>query len=203
MESEREQDVPADAQDGLAAGDTSGDKTSAAAGAISTREAELQAAIDKLTAEKNDLTDLLLRKQAELENFRKRMQREKEEFLQHAAADLIHNLLPTLDALDRALSHRNEGVPEEFFQGLELIRKELMDVLSRAGLTPLESVGHLFDPHVHQAVEMVEAGKHRDQEIVEEMQRGYKLKKRLLRPAVVKVAVARTNSSKAGSGEPA
>ena len=195
--------MPADAQDGLAASDTSEDRTSATAGAISTREADLQAAIDKLTAEKKELTDLLLRKQAELENFRKRMQREKEEFLQHATADLIHNLLPTLDALDRALSHRNEGVPEEFFQGLELIRKELMDVLSRAGLTPLESLGHQFDPHVHQAVEMVEAGRHRDQEVVEEMQRGYKLKKRLLRPAVVKVAVARTTAGKAGSDEPA
>ena len=202
MESEREQAVPADAQDAPVADAGAASKAPAEGEAVSTREAELQAAIEKLAAEKDELKDLVLRKQAELENFRKRMQREKEEFLQHATADLIHNLLPTLDALDRALSHRNEGVPEQFFQGLELIRKELMEVLSRAGLTPLESVGHQFDPHVHQAVEMVEAGEHRDQEIVEEMQRGYKLKKRLLRPAVVKVAVARTNSGKAGSGEP-
>lgn len=196
--------MPAEAQEGLAAGNTAQDKTPVhSTPAPAAREVELQTAIDKLTAEKNELTDRLLRKQAELENFRKRMQREKEEFLQHATADLIHNLLPALDALDRALSHRNEGAPEQFYQGLELIRKELMDALSRAGLTPLESVGHLFDPHVHQAVEIVEAGEHRDQEIVEEMQRGYRLKKRLLRPAVVKVAVAGTNSGKAESGDPA
>jgi molecular chaperone GrpE len=191
MEDEREQVDAANAHGGLAANSDAADQPPSDAGAVSAREAELQAAIDKLTAEKSDLTDLLQRKQAELENFRKRMQREKEEFLQHATADLIHNLLPALDALDRALSHRTDGVPEQFFQGLVLIRKELMDVLNRAGLTPLESLGHTFDPHIHQAVEMVEAGKHRDQEIVEEMQRGYKLKKRLLRPAVVKVAVAK------------
>lgn len=196
MNGEREPNVPEQAQNGVSAVDAPEVDSPVKSSPAPSREAELQAVLDKLGADKKDLTDQLLRKQAELENFRKRMQREKEDFLQHATADLIHNLLPTLDALDRALAHRTEDVPEQFFQGLVLIRKELMDVLSRAGLTPLESVGHTFDPHVHQAVEMVEAGKHRDQEVVEEMQRGYKLKKRLLRPAVVKVAVATGNDSK-------
>lgn len=151
---------------------------------------ELRATIEKVIAEKEALTDRLLRKQAELENFRKRAQREKEEYLHYSTTDLIRALLPTLDAFDRALSHRIEGVSEQFYQGLELIHKELMDVLGRAGLSHFESVGKTFDPHLHQAVEMVDAGEHRDQEIVEELQRGYKLKQRLLRPAVVKVAVA-------------
>jgi len=160
---------------------------------------ELQAVVKKLLAEKNELTDRLLRKQAELENFRKRTQREREEYVEYATEDLIQTLLPTLDAFDRALAHRKERVSKQFFEGVELIRKDLMGVLRRAGLTHFESVGKTFDPHLHQAVEMVEAGKHRDQEIVEELQRGYKLNKRLLRPAFVRVAVAR---SKGGSAEP-
>jgi molecular chaperone GrpE len=152
--------------------------------------ADRAAAVDKLRAERDALYDRLLRKQAELDNYRKRVQREKEDFLQHAAADLIRALLPTLDGFERALQHRNADVPDQFFQGVKLIHKELMDVLTRAGLVPIETVGKTFDPHLHQAVETVEARKHRDQEIVEELQRGYKLRQRLLRPAIVKVAVA-------------
>ncbi len=188
MNGEKEQSVP---ETSTPETNSTSPEVGAQTAASPNREAELQALVDKLTAERAELKDLLLRKQAELENFRKRMQREKEEFIQHATADLVHSLLPTLDALDRALKHRNEGVPEQFFQGLELIRKELVDVLGRAGLAPLESLGQTFDPQHHHAVEMVEAGEHRDQEVVEEMQRGYRFKKRLLRPAVVKVAVAR------------
>ena len=151
---------------------------------------ELSAELVKLRAEKSALYDRLLRKQAELENLRKRTQREKEEFLQHATADLIRALLPVLDGFDRALQHRDASVPEEYYQGLELIHRELMEVLSRAGLSPLKTLGEKFDPHLHQAVESVNSPDHRDQEIVEELQRGYKLKHRLLRPAIVKVAVS-------------
>jgi molecular chaperone GrpE len=166
---------------------------------------DLAAALEKLRAERDALYDRLLRKQAELENFRKRAQREKDDFLQHAAAELIRALLPTLDGFERALQHRNADVPDQFFQGITLIHKELMDVLTRAGLTPIETVGKTFDPHLHQAVETVEAGEHRDQEIVEELQRGYKLRQRLLRPAIVKVAVApraAATSTPSGGAEP-
>ncbi len=150
---------------------------------------DLAAAYRKLLAEKQELYDRLLRKQAEFENFRKRTQREKEDFLQHATASLIRTLLPVLDGFERALKHRDSRIPEEFYQGTELIHRELLEVLGRAGLTPLETAGKLFDPHLHQAVESVEVPGARDQEIVEELQRGYKLKHRLLRPAIVKVAV--------------
>ena len=146
-------------------------------------------AYEKLLAEKQELYERLLRKQAEFENFRKRTQREREDFVAHAAADLIRALLPALDGFDRALKHRDPRVPEQFYQGLELIHRELFDVLSRAGLAPVDTAGKLFDPHFHQAVETVEVSGARDQEIVEEVQRGYKLKNRLLRPAIVKVAV--------------
>jgi molecular chaperone GrpE len=155
---------------------------------------------DKLLAEKKDLYDRLLRKQAELDNFRKRAQKEKEEFRQHAAEELIRSLLPTLDGFERALSHRDESVPESFYQGLELIYHELREVLGRAGLVAIETTGKLFDPHLHQAVETVEAPERREHEIVGELQRGYKLKHRLLRPAIVKVAVtARPGEPSAGA----
>lgn len=150
-------------------------------------DAELSAAYKKVLAEKEDLYDRLLRKQAELENARKRLQREKEEFLQHATADLIRALLPVLDGFERALRHRESNA--EFTKGMELIHRNLMEVLGRAGLAAIETEGKTFDPHLHQAVETVESPGHGDQEIVEELQRGYRLRQRLLRPAIVKVAV--------------
>jgi molecular chaperone GrpE len=155
---------------------------------------------EKLLAEKKDLYDRLLRKQAELDNFRKRAQKEKEEFRQHAAEDLIRSLLPTLDGFERALSHRDASVPESFYQGLELIYRELREVLGRAGLVPIETAGKLFDPHLHQAVETVEAPGHREHEIVGELQRGYRLRHRLLRPAIVKVAVPAPSAEPSASG---
>lgn len=146
------------------------------------------AAYQKLLEEKDRYYDLALRKQAELENFRKRTQREKQEFLEQANADLVQSLLPVLDAFDRALKHRDPAASARFYEGLELIHRQLLDVLNRAGLNVVETAGALFDPNVHQATEMVESRSHRDQEVVEELQRGYRLNKRLLRPASVKVA---------------
>ena len=102
---------------------------------------------------------------------------------------MIRSLLPTLDGFERALQHRDDSVPEAYYQGLELIYRELREVLGRAGLTALETSGELFDPYLHQAVETVSAPGRREHEIVEELQRGYKLKNKLLRPAIVKVAV--------------
>jgi molecular chaperone GrpE len=151
---------------------------------------DLAAAYRQVLDEKKELFDRLVRKQAELENVRKRVEREKEDFLQHATMGLIRALLPTLDALERGLKHREDNVPEKYYAGMELIHRELLEVLKRAGLTPVESEGKAFDPHVHQAVETVETDQFEDHAVVEELQRGYKLKHRLLRPAIVKVAVA-------------
>jgi molecular chaperone GrpE len=159
---------------------------SAAAGTPAPGLAE---AYEKALAENKDLYDRLLRKQAELDNFRKRTQKEKDEIRQHGAEELIRSLLPTLDGFERALQHRDENVPEAYAQGMELIYRELREVLGRAGLTAIETSGELFDPHLHQAVETVKAPGRREHEIVEEMQRGYRLKNKLLRPAIVKVAV--------------
>jgi molecular chaperone GrpE len=150
---------------------------------------ELTAAIHELQAENQNLYDRLLRKQAELENMRKRTEREKGELVQHANADLIRALLPTLDGFERALKHRDIGASDDFYKGIEMIYHKLMNVLRREGITPIEALGHTFDPHLHQAVESVEDEQHRDQEIVEELLPGYTLKHRLLRPSMVKVAV--------------
>jgi molecular chaperone GrpE len=160
-----------------------------AAGPPAATGIETSLANEKLKEEMAQLYERLLRKQAELENFRKRAQREKEEFRQHATEGLVRDLLPVLDGFERALSQRSPAVPESFYQGMELIYRQLYEVLARAGLQPIEALGQLFDPHYHQAVETVEAAGRRDHEIVEELQRGYKLKHRLLRPAIVKVAV--------------
>jgi molecular chaperone GrpE len=160
--------------------------------------ADLPAAYQQLLAEKQDLYERLLRKQAEIENVRKRVEREKEDFLQHATMGLIRALLPTLDSLERGLKHREREVPAKFYEGLELIHRELLEVLRRAGLEPVESEGKIFDPHVHQAVETVDAEGRRDQEIVEELQRGYRLRRRLLRPAIVKVAVSKREETEDG-----
>jgi molecular chaperone GrpE len=146
-------------------------------------------AYEKALAENKDLYDRLLRKQAELDNFRKRTQKEKDEIRQHGAEELIRSLLPTLDAFERALQHRDPGVADVYYEGLELIYHGLREVLGRAGLAVVETAGELFDPYLHQAVETVNAPDRREHEIVEEMQRGYKLKNKLLRPAIVKVAV--------------
>ena len=173
---------------------------SAAASESANLPEDLPGAYRQLLAEKQDLYDRLLRKQAELDNFRKRTEREKEEFSKHATADLIRSLLPALDSFERALKHRDPKIPKEYYKGIELIYRDVLDVLVRAGLDPLDTKGQLFDPHLHQAVESVESEQHRDQEIVEELQRGYKLRHRLLRPAVVKVAVA-PKAATDGAGE--
>ena len=150
---------------------------------------DLPEAYRKLETERREIYDRLLRKQAELDNTRKRIEREKDEFLQHANSGLLLSLLPTLDGFDRALKHRDPKVPEQFYQGMELIYRQLLETLQRAGLSAVETKGLIFDPEIHQAVETVQSPKHRHHEIVEELQRGYRLKRRLLRPALVKVAV--------------
>jgi molecular chaperone GrpE len=186
MDKARDEMIPSQADDG---GENEMANEAPNPGAAKASAPGLAGAYEKTLAENKDLYDRLLRKQAELDNFRKRTQKEKEELRQHAAEDLIRSLLPTLDGFDRALQHRDESVPETFYEGLELIYRELREVLGRSGLTPVETAGQIFDPHLHQAVETVNAPGRREHEIVEELQRGYKIRNKLLRPAIVKVAV--------------
>jgi molecular chaperone GrpE len=155
---------------------------STGAGEASGPATELQ----KLKAERDSLLDRLARAQAEFENARRRASKEQQEFRDYAGADAIKPLLPVIDSLERALQVRSE--PGDFRSGVELIYKQLQDALAKLGVRAIPAKGEPFDPHVHEAIEMVETSDVPDHEVVEELQRGYKFKDRLLRPAMVKVA---------------
>jgi molecular chaperone GrpE len=143
--------------------------------------------LQKLRSERDTLLDRLARLQAEFENARKRTVREQQEFRDFATADAIKALLPAIDSFERALQ-TPANQPSEFRSGVELIYKQLQDALTRLGVRPVPAKGTVFDPHVHEAIEMVETSDVPDHQVIDELQRGYKLKERLLRPAMVKVA---------------
>ncbi len=149
--------------------------------------AELIAERDRLAKEKAELQDLLQRRQAEFENFRRRNERERSDLFEFAAMDAVKALLPVLDDLERAL--KVETADKEYARGMELIYQRLYESLKKLGLEPISSEVPLFNPHIHHAVEMVDTKDHPDQTILDEFQRGYYFKGRLLRPAMVKVAV--------------
>lgn len=142
--------------------------------------------IRKLQADKQQLTDQLLRKQAELENVRKRLLREKDEFLQYSLFQTMEALVPILDGFELAL--QSDGNGEEYRKGVELIYQQFAGALQRLGLEVMDTKDRAFDPYLHEAVVTVETDQYEDQQIMEEMQRGYLFKNRLLRPARVKVA---------------
>jgi molecular chaperone GrpE len=141
---------------------------------------ELQA----LKEERDSLYDRLLRKQAEFENYKKRVDRERSEFVQFASSELMKELLNALDSFDLAL--RNTGGD---LRGFELIYKQLQDTLARFGLKPIEAKGQKFDPNIHQAVATQPTNEVEENTVIEEMRKGYLLNGRLLRPAMVTVAV--------------
>ena len=148
---------------------------------------DLTAERDRLAREKAELQDLLQRRQAEFENYRRRVERERTELFEFASMDTIKALLPVLDDFERAL--KIETADKEYARGLELIYQRLFESLKKLGLEPISEEVPLFNPHIHHAVEMVDTKDHPDQTILEEYQRGYYFKGRLLRPAMVKVAV--------------
>lgn len=143
--------------------------------------------VERLRAERDSLLDRLARLQAEFENARKRAAREQQEFRDYASADAIKSLLPALDSFERALT-TSANEKSELRTGLELIYKQLLDALQKLGLRPIPAKGELFDPRLHEAIEMVDTREAEDHQIIDELQRGYKLKDRLLRPAMVRVA---------------
>jgi molecular chaperone GrpE len=150
----------------------------------------LQAQVDALNAEKASLFDQLLRRQAEFENYRRRIERERSEIYQRGRDDVLLQFLPVVDNFERALSslEESEGDAEALRDGVELIHKQFVDALSKFGLKAVEAVGQAFDPYVHEAVTTEATDKHKENTVIEEFQRGYKIGDRLLRPAKVKVA---------------
>ena len=153
-------------------------------------EPSLEESFKKLQAERDSLYDQLVRRQADFENYRKRAERDAQGFRERAEADLILALLPVLDAFERALrAPNNTPQDEEYRKGVELIYKQLLDSLLLRGLKPVKALGELFDPYLHHAVERIETEELGDREVMKELQRGYTFKGKLLRPALVKVAV--------------
>jgi molecular chaperone GrpE len=142
-----------------------------------------------LQRQRDDYYDRLLRKTAEFDNYRKRIDRERQQVTEAAAVDLIEELLPLVDDLERAL-RADAGIEaaEAYRRGVEIIHRQLVDLLRKRGVRPIDSVGTDFDPHFHQAVSHEAAEGRRDGEVIEEFRRGYMLGDRLLRPAMVKVA---------------
>ena len=153
---------------------------------------DLQAQVDALTQEKAALYDQMLRRQAEFENYRRRVDREKAEFHARARGEVLLELLPVVDNFERALSSlQTKDVDAAGLRhGLELIHKQLKDALTKFGLEPVEALGQVFDPHLHEAVTIEPTDEHEENTIIEEFQRGYKLGEKLLRPAKVKVAAS-------------
>jgi|SRR6202165_2393591 len=143
---------------------------------------------EKLRAERDALLDRLARLQAEFDNARKRAVREQQDFREFAAADVIKNFLPILDSFERALKAGGDSNSNDFRNGIELIYRQFQDALQKIGVQPIVSVGQPFDPRVHEAVEMVDTTEVPDHHVLDELQRGYKYKERLLRPAMVRVA---------------
>jgi molecular chaperone GrpE len=141
---------------------------------------------ERLRVERDTLLDRLARAQAEFDNARKRAAKEQQDFRDYAQVDTIKTILPVLDSFERAL----QSFPQksEFRNGVDLIYKQLQDALAKLGVRPVPTEGEQFDPRYHEAVEMVDTEDAKDHEVLDELQRGYKLKDRLLRPAMVRVA---------------
>jgi molecular chaperone GrpE len=143
----------------------------------------------ELQAQRDEYYERLLRQTAEFDNYRKRIERERQQVTEAAAADLIEELLPLVDDLERALQHEVDGpAAEAYRRGVELIHQHLLDLLRRRGVRAIEALGAHFDPHYHQAVAYEPAEGRADGEVIEEFRRGYLLGERLLRPSMVKVA---------------
>jgi len=149
--------------------------------------AAITAERDQLKKEKAEADDRLKRTVAEYENARRRAERDRLDFVQFAAMDLVRGLLPVLDDFERAV--KTETTDQNYAKGVELIYQRLVETLKKAGLEPIEAAGKAFDPNVHEAVQRVHTEEVEDQTVMEEFQKGYNFKGKLLRPAWVKVAV--------------
>ena len=167
-------------------GDESSPASSESGAASAAEPTGVEAELQRVKAERDSLLDRLARAQAEFENARRRAAKEQQDFRDFAMADAIKSLLPVVDNFERALQSKSEAA--DFRAGVELIYKQLRDVLTKLGVQPIAAKGEQFDPHVHEAIEMVETSDAADHEVLEEWQRGYKYKDRLLRPAMVRVA---------------
>ena len=149
--------------------------------------------LQKLLAEKQELMNTLVRRQADFENYRKRIEKERQQERHRGVEELIEQLLPMLDAFDRALLGHDDPANADYRKGFEMIRGQLWSALAKQGLERVQSVGKEFDPHLHHAIENVETAEHAPGLVVGELQPGYLFHGRVLRPAMVRVSAAPAN----------
>ncbi len=142
--------------------------------------------LEELRRERDAVQDRLLRTAAEFDNYRKRMDRERRDLAEYTAGEVLTELLPIIDNLERAL--QAAAADDPLRKGVELIHRQMLDILRKRGVKPIEALGADFDPNFHQAVIHEPSAEHREGEVMEELQRGYVVGDRLLRPAMVKVA---------------
>lgn len=152
--------------------------------------ASLEGKIAELESALAEAKDRHLRLAADFDNYKKRARQEQLETIQHASADLIARVLPVLDDLQNTLEHRPKGIDESWAKGLELSVRKLEEALGTHGLEPINSVGARFDPKLHEAVGQEETEDQPEDTVVSELRRGYRIRDRVVRPALVKVARA-------------
>jgi molecular chaperone GrpE len=162
-------------------------QASETAGATVAAAEAAEESAEQIKQQRDEYYDRLLRKTAEFDNYRKRTDRERQQLSEAAAADLLQELLPLVDDMDRALRAESDDA-SAIRKGVELIHRQLLDLLRKRGVRPIEALGADFDPHYHMAVAHEPANDRREGEVIEEFRRGYMLGDRLLRPAMVKVA---------------
>ncbi len=151
--------------------------------------------VNKLATDLDDLRQTLLRRQADFDNYRKRIEKERSEDQKRATGRVIEQLIPVLDGFEQALAAHKEAEYESYRKGFELIYRQLLDNLTKLGAERIDPVGKLFDPHLHQALDRVETTEHHDGTILEVFQPGYVYHGRVLRAAMVRVAVYPSGAS--------
>ncbi|MGM7702060.1 nucleotide exchange factor GrpE [Pseudalkalibacillus sp. Hm43] len=143
--------------------------------------------VTELEQELDEIKGRLLRTQADYDNFRRRTREEKEAAAKYRAQGIVEGLLPVIDNFERALQTEVSDQNESLLQGMKMVYNQLIDALKNEGVEEVEAVGAAFDPHQHQAVMQVQEEEYEDNTVVEVLQKGYKLKDRVIRPAMVKV----------------
>lgn len=171
------------------ADEQAGDETAADQAEAGAQTApDVDEAVVAAQKERDAYKEQFLRAVADFDNYRKRIERERRELSEYAAADVLLELLPIIDNFERALQAPASGEAEAFKRGVELIHKQMLDLLRKRGVSRIDALGADFDPNVHQAVIHEPSEEHREGEVMQELQYGYKLGDRLLRPSMVKVA---------------
>jgi molecular chaperone GrpE len=161
-----------------------------------TEAAKVETEAGKLATELEELRQTLLRRQADFDNYRKRIERERADDSKRTTARLIEALLPVLDNFEQALAAHREPEYASYQKGFELIYKQLVDNVTRLGAERIDPLGKPFDPHVHQAMDRTESSEYPDGTILQVFQPGYAFHGRVLRPAMVRVAVHPGGASK-------